>query len=148
MTYSAKINCTIGTSDSTVPLGLEIWLDNVCVLNLDWVQQEQMFETICHDDNDDNHNHQLKFVLKNKKTEHTTVSPEGEIISDAVLYVKNIQFEDINVDHVVQKFATYTHDFNGSGNVVHQKFFNTLGCNGTVTLDFSTPVYVWLLEYM
>jgi hypothetical protein len=145
MPHITKINCTIGTSNGTVPLGLEIWLDNVCVLNIDSVTHEQDFETTCSDDDAE---HDLKFILKNKKPEHTTVSSTGEIITDAVLYIKDIKFENIDVGQFVFDSATYTHDFNGSGSTVQEQFYGTMGCNGTVALKFSTPVYLWILEHM
>jgi hypothetical protein len=44
--------------------------------------------------------------------------------------------------------AVYTHDFNGSQPPVDDKFFGDLGCNGTVSLKFTAPTYLWLLENM
>jgi hypothetical protein len=44
--------------------------------------------------------------------------------------------------------AKYQHDFNGTGKLTTQNFYGELGCNGTVSLKFSTPIYIWLLENM
>ena len=44
--------------------------------------------------------------------------------------------------------AVYTHDFNGTSKATENKFYGELGCNGTVSLKFSTPMYLWLLEHM
>jgi hypothetical protein len=145
MTDLAKITGIIDTSDSAVPLGLEIWLDNNCVLDLDKVTQQQMFEAVCSDSDGE---HELQFVLKNKQSEHTTVATNGEIVKDAVLHISNIQINDIGLEQIVSDLAVYTHDFNHTQPQQTQPFYGTLGCNGTVTLKFTTPVYLWLLENM
>jgi len=46
------------------------------------------------------------------------------------------------------KLAQYQHDFNGTGNPTIDKFYGEMGCNGTVSLKFTTPIYLWLLENM
>jgi len=47
------------------------------------------------------------------------------------------------IDH-----ATYTHNFNGTQAETTDKFYGEMGCNGTVSLRFTTPIYLWLLETM
>ena len=37
-------------------------------------------------------------------------------------------------------------EINGTQESVDDDFFGTMGCNGTVRLKFSSPVYLWLLE--
>ena len=44
--------------------------------------------------------------------------------------------------------AVYTHDFNGTQPEIEDTFFGEMGCNGTVSLRFTTPIYLWLLENM
>jgi len=46
------------------------------------------------------------------------------------------------------ELATYTHDFNGTKELTQEKFYGVMGCNGTVSLKFATPIYLWLLENM
>jgi hypothetical protein len=47
------------------------------------------------------------------------------------------------------KLTTNTVDvFNGTSEVTEDKFYSELGCNGTVSLKFTTPMYLWLLEHM
>lgn len=145
MKNSTKISCTIGTSDKSIPLGLEIWIDNICLLDLDHVVQEQVFETDVLDIEGD---HELRLVLKNKQPEHTTISDQGQIVKDAVLYVKNIKFEDVELGKIMSDLAVYTHNFNGTGQKTQTQFYDVLGCNGTVSLKFVSPIYIWLLENM
>jgi hypothetical protein len=49
---------------------------------------------------------------------------------------------------MVTEQAMYTHNFNSTGPSTQDKFYGELGCNGTVTVKFNTPIYLWLLEHM
>jgi hypothetical protein len=49
---------------------------------------------------------------------------------------------------MITQQATYTHNFNGAGAETQEKFYGEIGCNGIVSLKFSTPIYLWLLEHM
>jgi hypothetical protein len=49
---------------------------------------------------------------------------------------------------MVTEQAVYTHDFNGTQQEIQDEFYSEMGCNGTVSLKFSTPIYLWLLEHM
>jgi hypothetical protein len=138
-----NFNCVINNTDFDVPLGLEIWLDQHRFFNQDHVDH------ICQVDHaipDDNSDHELRFVLKNKLSDHTQVDYNGNIVSDATVQIKNIKFDGFDCDYLVTILAEYQHDFNGTGNPTTQKFYGELGCNGTVSLKFSTPIYLWLLE--
>jgi hypothetical protein len=145
MSESIKISCTIDTSNSAVPLGMEIWVDNTCVLDLDSVKQQQVVETVCSDEVGE---HELRFILKNKKPEHTKISPTGDIVEDAVLCVSDIRFDGVALGKILSDLAVYTHSFNSTDLATQHPFYGTMGCNGTVSLKFSTPIYIWLLENM
>jgi hypothetical protein len=142
---TAVISFVISPSDPACPLGVEVWID-----------QQQIFSTehiantvkISHDINEDDAEHQLRVVLKNKLPEHTTIDADGNITQDAVINVGSFEFDEIDVNQVVQEQAVYHHNFNGSAADVQDKFFGSMGCNGTVNLKFSTPIYLWLLEHM
>jgi hypothetical protein len=140
-----NISCEITSSDTSVSLGLEVWVDDFLIVNSDHVEEPI---TINHDISDDDGEHELRFVLKNKTDAHTEIDQNGNIIKDSMLTVTNLKFEDIALEQVFYDLATYEHDFNGTGKKVQNKFYGNLGCNGTVTLKFSTPMYLWLLENM
>lgn len=145
MDSTIKINCNIDTIDVGVPLGLEIWLDDQQIFNQDHVTQKIAF---CHELADTDAEHELRFVMKNKTAEHTRIDQDGNIIKDAYLIVNGLEFDEIQLDHMFTELATYTHDFNGTGSQLEDKFFGIMGCNGTVSLKFTTPIYLWLLENM
>ena len=142
---TVKFNCVISNTDPDIPLGMEIWLDQHRFFNQDHIDRDYKIE---HDIADDDGDHELRFVLKNKKPTHTTVDANGSIVSDARLTVGDIRFDDIDCQYLTTKLAQYQHDFNGTGNPISDSFYGELGCNGTVTLKFSTPIYIWLLENM
>lgn len=143
MESTVKITCNLATSDSSVPLGLEIWLDDQQIFNQEWIKESVAF---CHEISDADAQHELRFVMKNKTAEHTKVDQDGNIVKDSWLTVSDLAFDEIQLGHIGTELAVYTHDFNGTGNQVQEKFYGTMGCNGTVSLKFNTPVYLWLLE--
>jgi hypothetical protein len=142
---TAEISFSISTSDATCPLGVEVWIDQQQIFNT-----EHLVDTvkISHDIAEDDAEHELRVLLKNKLPEHTEIDADGNIEQDAVINISSFKFEEIDVNQVVQDQAVYHHDFNGSAAVVQDQFYGSMGCNGTLSLKFSTPIYLWLLENM
>lgn len=145
MDSTTTFSCRIGTTDPAATLGLEIWFDNQQILNVEHVQHNM---DVAHNFNDQEGQQQLRFILKNKTFEHTKIGKNGEILKDACLTISNVTFEEIELGHVFTEQTTYTHDFNGTQAEIIDQFYGSMGCNGTVTLKFSTPIYLWLLEHM
>ena len=83
-----------------------------------------------------------------KTPAHTVVDEQGNIVSDAMINISKISVDDIDITQVVHELSVYQHDFNGSQPVIEDKFYGDMGCNGTVRLNFTTPIYLWLLENM
>jgi len=142
---TASFCCSIATTNPDVPLGLEIWIDDQKLFDQAHVQASHKFSA---DFSDEDGEHELRLVLKNKLSEHTRVDANNTIVSDARISVSNIEFEGIALNQLVPDLAEYQHNFNGTGELSTHKFYGELGCNGTVTLKFTTPIYLWLLEHM
>jgi hypothetical protein len=140
-----KFGCTITSNQPSVPLGMEIWLDDLKFFDQNHIDQDYIVE---HEISDDDSDHRLRFVLKNKQSGHTLVDADGNILSDTVLSITDMKFDGINCDYLISTLAKYDHDYNGSQDPVVDKFYGEMGCNGTVSLKFSTPIYIWLLENM
>ena len=145
MVAKTAFSCSIDTTDPTCALGMEIWLDHNKIFDVDHVSSAV---DIDHEFSDEEQDHELRFVLKNKRPEYTKIDQHGTIVSDALLTIKNFQFEQIESGTLLTDLSIYTHDFNGHGPDTQEKFFGEMGCNGTVTLRFSTPMYQWLLEHL
>lgn len=139
------ISFDITPSDSTCPLGVEVWIDQQQIFNTEHLTAAA---TVRFDLEDDDSKHELRVVLKNKLPQHTKIDAEGNIVEDAVIMVDRFEFAEIGVDQVVQEQAVYHHDFNGSAAPVQAQFYGSMGCNGTLSLKFSTPIYLWMLEHM
>jgi hypothetical protein len=140
-----RFNCVISSTDITVPLGMEIWLDDQKFFDRDHVDNAYPVEYEMPDDDGD---HELRFVLKHKLSDHTQVDSDGNIVSDVTATVSDIRFDDIDCQYLTTKLAEYQHDFNGTDKTNTHKFYGEMGCNGTVSLKFTTPIYLWLLENM
>jgi hypothetical protein len=142
---SVKFSCVISPSNTAVPLGCEVWIDDTCVFDQNHVAEPV---AVVHEFSDDNGEHVLRITLKNKLPEHTRIDDQGNIMSDALLGVTEISFDEIDCTQIVQNLAVYRHNLNGNGPKIEDQFFGDLGCNGSVGLKFTTPVYLWLLENM
>jgi hypothetical protein len=145
MTEQVQLACRINSTDPANPVGLEIWLNEDQIYNCEQVTEAVDF---AHDFADTDADHQLRFVMKNKTSEHTTVDADGTILKDSCICIDNLSFDQIKLGQIFIDQATYEHDFNGTADAIQDKFFGIMGCNGTVTLAFTTPVYLWLLENM
>lgn len=143
MTSRIKISGIVATTDNTAGLGLEIWLDQQLMFDQPWVQDQENF---FFEFDDDEGQHELQFVMKNKTAEHTQLDVNGNIVKDACLIISDLSFDDLTLGHLVTEKTVYTHNFNGSGPTTDSEFHGIMGCNGTVSLKFTTPVYLWLLE--
>jgi len=134
MSDTIKFQCNVKTTNSEIPLGFEVLLDDKSVYKNDHVKDtcQVMFDI---DDNEATH--KLKFVMAGKTADH-----------DALLRITNVVIDDIDISLLVNPKSTYSHNFNGSQSEVEDKFYGDMGCNGTVTFEFTTPFYLWLLENM
>ena len=142
---NTTISFNIDTTNSAAALGFEAWVDNQRFFDSDHVQaQQKVIIEIADDDGE----HELRFVLKKKTIGHTQLDAVGNIVSDARLIVTDLAFDEIKLGHMVTEQAIYTHDVNGTQQEIQDKFYGEMGCNGTVSLKFTTPIYLWLLEHM
>lgn len=139
MTFVTRITST----DTSQPVGFEIWIDNDRVLDLAHVDHATDFAHTMPDVDGD---HVLKFVLKNKLPEHTKIDGENNIVADVCVNIEYVKFDDIDVTPIIMSNAEYEHDYNGTQSTTKQRFYGTMGCNGTVSVPFSTPIYLWVIE--
>ena len=144
MSDTVKITCTVSTSNLLAKIGLEVWLDDQQLFDINHVNNQQLEWSISEDDAD----HELRFVMKNKTTDHTQLDEHGKIIQDSRITIQNLCFDEIALGQLFIDHAEYTHNFNGTKDIITDKFYGEMGCNGTVSLKFTTPIYIWLLENM
>ena len=84
-----------------------------------------------------------------------TVVENGEIVKDQLLHIKTIEIDEINIGSLVFEGIykpIYPEPWKSqqieSGNKLPETIKNVtaMGHNGTWTLGFSSPFYMWLLE--
>ena len=146
MTSTAKISFHVDTTDASIPLGLEAWINDQKFFETDHVQGPQ--EVSVEVDDDAVFEHSLRIILHGKCQEHTCIDESGVIVSDARVVIKDVAFDEIKLGHMFTKLAVYTHNLNGTGTEAQHQFYGEMGCNGTLELKFTTPIYLWLLEHM
>ena len=145
MSNTVSISCTVDITNTEATLGFEAWVDDQKFFDTNHMQAQQHIVVEIADDDGE---HELRFILKNKTSNHTQVDEAGNIVSDARLIVTDLAFDEIKLGHMVTEQTVYTHDVNGTEKQAQHKFYGEMGCNGTVSLKFTTPVYLWLLEHM
>lgn len=139
------IGFNISTTDSTAELGVRVYFDQTVVYENSHVKESYNF---FHTFDDVEGEHELDIELFGKQPSHTIVNENGEISKDAMLTVRNVEIDGIDVSEIISSVGKYHHDFNGTQPPTIEKFYGNLGCNGTVKLKFNAPVYLWLLEHM
>ena len=139
------ITFDVCSTSTNKPVGLDVLLDNNVVYSNDSFIAAESIKVESPDDDTD---HSLKIVLKNKTADHTVLDPLGAIVQDTNLIISNICFDKIKINHDILESATYTHDCNGTDELKEHKFYDVMGCNGTVEFKFTAPIYLWLLEHM
>lgn len=145
MTDPVVVSGVITPSACSAAIGAEVWIDQHCVINCEHVDSSILFE---HKLDDVDGHHELRIVMKHKQADHTRLDEQGNIVQDAVFTVSDLEFGGINIMQIAVDQAEYSHDFNGSQSLGLHRFYGDMGCNGTVSLKFTTPVYIWLLENM
>ena len=152
-----KLEFDVGTTDAECKLGVKVTLDNNVIYNNPHVTT---VDHIAHDVNDGDAQHELIIELYGKLPQHTQIDSAGNIVKDALITVENFQIDDIDISSILTNFPNalyqdvpthiiqYYHDFNGTQPAVLDTFHGMMGCNGTVSMKFTTPVYLWLLENM
>jgi hypothetical protein len=145
MTDTVTISGTIVPSTPAAKIGAEVWVNNTCVINCEHVDSAIMFE---HSLDDSDGEHELRVVMKHKQLSHTQLDQNNNIVQDAVLTVSDVAFDGIQLGQVLWDLSSYSHDFNGTQTQSQHRFYGDMGCNGTVSMKFTTPLYLWLLEKM
>jgi hypothetical protein len=133
-------------SATDVGLSLQVKLDGLTVwqgpVGMDWQDIQ------CEFDDSKDAQHRLEIAMTGKLPEHTQLNDQGHIVADRMILIRDLALDDIVLNQVFYDQAQYHHDNNGNTAHTTQQFYGDMGCNGQVNLDFTSPVYMWLLENM
>jgi hypothetical protein len=139
------ISFDLTSSDYDCGLGFEVFYNNKQILNIDHCRSSTMLAFTLDAEEGDQ---ELKFIMKNKTMEHTTVDENNKIVNDACLNISNFTIDSVELGHTFLEQCKYHHDFNGSQDPVVDKFYGDMGCNGTLIFSFQSPIYLWLVMNM
>lgn len=145
MSDSTIISGSIHSTDFSVPIGAEVWINSTCVLNTDHVDQVLQWQ---HNiPADQAQEHVIRYVMKHKNNSHVEIDSQGNITRDVFLKFLDLKFDDIDVQQISLGSSAYTHNFNGNGKDTVEKYHELAGCNGTIEIRFNTPYHTWYLEH-
>lgn len=145
MSDTIEFCCEVTSTDTSVPLAMEVLLNDITVFQIDHVKD------ICKvkfDINDADAVQKIKVIMSGKTPDHTKIDDQNNIITDAMIKIASATIDGIDIDQLLINKTQYSHDFNGSQDAIVDQFYGFMGCNGILTFEFSTPIYLWLLENM
>jgi hypothetical protein len=141
-----KLNLEFSASADCTDILIEIYLNKNKIFES--TAQQQLQQVLCNI-NEDPADHELALVMSGKNRSHTVVDNNGEITSDIYFTINRLEFEDLDMRELFcLGKQCYTHSFNSSQPEFLDEFYGIIGCNGTVNINFSTPIYLWLLDYL
>ena len=123
-----------------VAINNNILLDTQLEEKLDFKQTVELSE---------DNSHQLTFTLYDKTNNDTEILEDGTIKQDTLINLLQLKLNDVDLTDTMslnKDVFYYEHDSNGTAQLEKHTLYNILGCNGTATINFTTPFHVWLLE--
>lgn len=140
-----KFACDVSVIDATdVPLNVSVLLNNQEKLTAA-VSKNTKLEVDIPDIK--NTKYKLDLVISGKTDSHTVLDQSGNVVSSTLLVFNNFEIDEVGISNVIlANSLPYTHNFNGNGQTTTDIFYDVAGFNGTISLEFFTPFYVWLLE--
>jgi hypothetical protein len=96
--------------------------------------------------------HELQIMFCNKEDSDTVKDDNGTIIDDFLLNIDSIEIDEIDLGILKWSISNYRPIYSPSFIDVNQRKITdvkncvNLGWNGTWSLPFTSPFYVWLLE--
>lgn len=132
---SANANCA--------DIVLDVYVNTTNIFQL---TAQQKIQTIIYDIDESPADHELKLVMSGKTSEHTIVDDNGQITSDIFFIVNRLEFEELDMKEIfcLGRRSRHRHSFNSAEPEFDDEFYGEIGCNGTVFMPFSTPIYLWL----
>jgi hypothetical protein len=122
---------------------LEVYVDHTKLFQS--VAQTQI-QTITYNLTEESAEHELKLIMSGKTSEHTIVDANGQITCDIFFIINRLEFEELDMRELfcLGRRSRHRHNFNSSWPEFDDEFYGNIGCNGTVFIPFSTPIYLWL----
>lgn len=119
-----------------------IWVNDVMYAS-DCIEDHSIKYVTFSAELEENQQHQLKIRLENK-TDSDTIVDHDTIVKDMLLNIDSIEIDDIEIGTIKWSESKFIPDDVQARSVLLNCV--NLGWNGTYTLSFESPYYLWLLE--
>lgn len=96
----------------------------------------------------DDEKYLLEIEMSGKLEDHTIIDENNNIMQDRLVEIKEFTLDDLDLQRLFEDTTVYRHSFNGTQEPVLDKFFGSMGCNGVLNFEFTSPVYLWILKNM
>lgn len=99
-------------------------------------------------DIEESNNHSLTIKFTNKESKDTVVDSDGNILNDLLLNIDSIEINDVELRELKRKLSKYRPNYPEHYPDKNPEVSNCLhlGWNGSWTLEFNVPFYIWLLD--
>jgi hypothetical protein len=119
-----------------------IYLDDQLVGGGNIQNEDTIYFEFDREIGDGDHKLDIKFFNK-KESDVVQNEDKTEIIKDLLLHIKSIEIDEIDLGQLLWTHSTFTGD---DPNRPVLKNCVDLGWDGSWTLPFQSPFYIWLLE--
>lgn len=90
--------------------------------------------------------------MSGKTDEHTVLDDDNNLVSSTQIEILNIEIDGVSIMDALlsdDNVSTYLHSFNGnSPEKKHNGFDSSMGFNGLLNIEFTTPINEWITERM
>ena len=140
-----RLELDISANADCIDIMLEVYINNT---NIFQTTAQQKIQTIGYDVDEASADHELKLIMSGKNFKHTVVDNNGQITSDIFFTINRLEFEELDMKELfcLGRRSRHRHSFNSTQPEFDDEFYGEIGCNGVVTMPFSTPIYLWLLD--
>jgi hypothetical protein len=129
-----------------------IWIDEVKIQDGEITGAEHQTIEFSQEITEDT-SHQLKIRLENKEDTDVVKNNDDpvnfKVVKDMLLNIEDITIDDISLGNLLWSHSKYYPDqkknITGEEGECLTECVN-LGWNGTYIVEFSSPIYIWLLE--
>ena len=138
-----RLELDISANNDCTDIVIEVYVDQALIFQSTAQQQQQ---TVTYDISEDPGDHELQLVMSGKNFTHTIVDSNGQITSDIFFTINRLEFEELDMRKLfwLGQRRRHSHSFHSTQPEFDDEFYGDIGCNGTVFIPFSTPIYLWL----
>ena len=142
-----KYQLVFSTHGQAAEINFFVYFDNNLVGEFACIGSAHLIEYELSEEQDDIERPRcVTITMLGKNQSHTVLDSQNQIKSDCYCLLDKIIFDQIDVtDQFCQGQAKYFQT-TSTGEDGVDDFFGFLGINGKVILDFSTPLYKWMLS--